>query len=474
MGRCDGRRDDVTVLDRPNGLDAIAGTVLMPADDGYDESRQTFNGMLDKHPAVIVQCRSSDDVVAAVRAARVAGLPIAIRGGGHSVAGHCVADDALVVDLRLMRAVEVDPARRIARAQGGCQWLDLDTATTAHALATTGGTFVDTGIAGLTLTGGIGYLMGTSGFTCDTLIGAEIVTGDGSVVRAGSDGDPELLWGLRGGGGNFGVVTEFEYRLQPIGELQEGRITVPIGNAIAALEAAAAFAHDLPDELNMIVAGPTLDAPPDREPDPAIDAVVIALNFAFQGSPTDAEGAIQPLRDLRALPGVNGGFWPASYAELQSRTGILPFGLRNYWKGHFLRELDAAAIDAVVAATQHTPPGHSFILLEAITGRARQEPAGGAAFGQREARWNASALGIWEDPAGDDENIAWVRRSADSFKPSSFSGAGYGNYAQADEPAERIQAAFGPERFARLAAVKARYDPDNVFRFNHNIPPAAG
>ena len=464
----------MTLLDRPGGLEGITGTVLMPSDDGYDEARQTFNGMLDKRPAVIVQCRSTEDVVAAVRAARAAGLPIAVRGGGHSVAGHCVADDALVVDLRHMRSVEVDPKRRIARAQGGCQWLDLDTATTAHGLATTGGTFVDTGIAGLTLTGGIGYLMGTGGFTCDTLVGAEVVSADGSVVRTGDDGDPDLLWALRGGGGNFGVVTEFVYGLQPLGELQEGRIAVPIAHARAALEAAAAFAHDMPDELNMIVVGPSLDAPPDREPDPALDPVVVGIHFAFQGSASEAEAAIEPLRALVDIPGASGRTWPVSYAELQSRTGILPFGLRHWWKGHFVRELDAGAIDAVLGAAEDIPPGHSFMLLEAITGRSRTEPEGGAAFGQREARWNVSGLGIWEHPADDAANIAWVRRFADALRPSSYSGAGYGNYAQADEPAERIQAAFGPERYARLAAVKARYDPDNVFRFNHNIPPADG
>jgi FAD/FMN-containing dehydrogenase len=464
----------MTLLDRPSGLDGIAGTVLMPADAGFDEARGTFNGMLDKHPALIVQCRSTSDVVAAVRAARAAGLPIAVRGGGHSVAGHCVADDALVVDLRHMRAVEVDPGRRIARAEGGAQWLDLDTATTAHGLATTGGTFVDTGIAGLTLTGGIGYLMGTGGFTCDTLVGAEVVTADGEVVRAGEGGDPELLWALRGGGGNFGVVTVFEYALQSLGDLQLGRIMVPLAHIREALRAAAAFAPTMPDELNMFVAGPGFDAPPDRQPDPSTDPLVVAINFAFQGSAADAEAAIELLRELRAVPGVAGGFRTVTYAELQSRTGILPFGLRHYWKGHFLRELDDAAIDAVVRAANETPPGHSFLLLEAITGRARHEPAGGAAFGQRGARWNASALGVWEDPSDDDANVAWVRRTADGLKASSYSGAGYGNYAQADEPIERVRAAFGDDRWQRLRAVKGRYDPDNVFRFNHNIPPDGG
>jgi FAD/FMN-containing dehydrogenase len=464
----------MTVLDRPSGFDGIAGIVLTPDDPGFDEARQTFNGMLDKHPAVIVQCLSTSDVVTAVRAGRAAGLPIAVRGGGHSVAGHCVADDALVIDLRHMRAVDVDPQRRIARAEGGSQWLDLDTATTAHGLATTGGTFVDTGIAGLTLTGGIGYLMGTGGFTCDTLIGAEVVTADGEVVRAGEDGDPELLWALRGGGGNFGVVTAFEYRLQRLGELQMGRIAVPIAQARQGLEAAAAFAPTMPDTLNMFLVAPSFDAPPDREPDPATDPLVIAIAFAFQGSPADAESAIGPLRERLATTGAKGGFQPVSYAELQSRTGILPFGLRHYWKGHFLREMDDSAIDAIVAAAEGTPPGHSFMLFEAITGRARQEPEGGAAFGQRGARWNASALGIWEDPAADEANIAWVRRTADGLKASSYSGAGYGNYANADEPMERVRAAFGDGRWDRLRAVKRRYDPDNVFRFNHNIPPAEG
>ena len=462
----------MVLLDRPRELDSIAGTVLMPADTGFDEARATFNGMLDKHPAAIVQCRSTSDVVAAVRAARAAGLPIAIRGGGHSVAGHCVADGALVVDLRHMRAVTVDPERRVAWAEGGCQWLDLDTATTAHGLATTGGTFVDTGIAGLTLTGGIGYLMGTGGFTCDTLIGAEVVTADGEIVQAGEGGDPELLWALRGGGGNFGVVTRFEYRLQPLGEMQLGRIVVPIADARRVLETAAAFAPTMPDTLNMFVVGVGLDTPSDREPDPAVDPEVIAINFAFQGTAADAEAAIVPFLEQLANSGAKGGFRPVTYAELQSRTGILPFGLRHYWKGHFLREMDGPAIDAIVAGLQDVPPGESFMLLEAITGRAREEPVGGAAFGQRHARWNASALGIWEEPAGDEANIAWVRRTADGLKGSSFSGAGYGNYAQADEPIERVRAAFGDEGWNRLRAVKRRYDPDNVFRFNHNIPPA--
>ena len=463
----------MTLLDRPGGLDGIAGTVLMPDDAGFDEARQTFNGMLDKHPAAIVQCLSTEDVATAVRAARAAGLPIGVRGGGHSVAGHCVADDALVVDLRYMRAVDVEPQRRIARAEGGAQWLDVDTATVAHGLATTGGTFVDTGIAGLTLTGGIGYLMGTGGFTCDTLVGAEVVSADGEVVRAGEDGDPELLWALRGGGGNFGVVTAFEYRLQPLGELQLGRIVVPIAHLRQALAAAAAQAHDMPDELNMFVVGPALDTPPDHQPDPADRPARRRDQLRFPGNGGRRRGGDRVAARAPGSPRRHGRIHSrpptprCSHGPASCRSACAITGRATSCAS----SIDAA-IDAVATAAAETPPGHSFLLLEAITGRARREPEGGAAFGQRGARWNASALGIWEDPADDEANIAWVRRTADGLKGSSYTGAGYGNYAQADEPAERVKAAFGDERWDRLRAVKRRYDPDNLFRFNHNIPPA--
>ena len=461
-------RGGMTTVNSLAGLDRIAGTVLGPDHEGYDAARQTFNGTIDRRPATIVQCRSTADVVAAVEAARNAGLAIAVRGGGHSVAGHAVADGALVVDLREMRGVDVDPERRVARAQGGALWEDIDVATTAHGLATTGGTFGDTGIGGLTLTGGIGFLMGTFGLTCDNLVRAEVVTADGSVVIAGEDGDPELLWALRGGGGNFGVVTEFEFALHPLGPLQRGDIVVPLEHAREALRAAADLARQAPPELVMFVAGPTFAAVDGVEPDPATDPPIIRISIIFQGTTEAAEAVIRP---LRTIPGASGDLVPATYLEVQASSGILPFGLRHYWKGHFLRDLDDAALESVASALETAPPGMPFMLLEAITGRARAEPAGGASFGQREARWNVSAIAMWEDPSDDGSMIAWARQVADSLSPSSFSGAGYGNYAM-DEAADRVRAAFGPERFDRLARVKRRYDPDNVFRFNHNIPPA--
>ncbi len=460
----------MALADALAGLERITGAVIQPGHDRYDAARQTFNGTIDRRPAVIVMCRSTDDVVAAVRAARTAGLPIAVRGGGHGVAGHAMADGALVVDLREMRSVTVDVERRRARAGGGALWEDVDRATIPHGLATTGGTFGDTGIGGLTLTGGIGFLMGTAGLSCDNLVRAVVVTADGDIVIAGDDGDPELLWALRGGGGNFGVVTEFEFALHALRPIQAGRFVTHLDHAAEALGIAAEIARHAPPELVLFVLGPTSELPPLPDGSPSGPADYVRVAAVFQGSTDDAEAALAP---LRAAPGISGGFAPVSYPEVQASSGILPFGLRHYWKGHFVRDLDAAAIDTAAQAMRDIPGGHSFMLLEAIGGVARKEPIGGAAFGQREARWNVSALGVWEDPADDAAQIAWTRATVDALAPASLSGAGYGNYAPVDETDERVRASFGPERYGRLARVKRRYDPDNVFRFNHNIPPAA-
>jgi FAD/FMN-containing dehydrogenase len=459
----------MTQTDGFPGLDRVSGVVLHPGAEGYDAARQTFNGTIDRRPAVIVTCRSVEDVVAAVEAARAAELPIAVRGGGHGVAGHAMADGALVVDLRYMRSVTVDPGRRRARAEGGALWEDVDRATTPHGLATTGGTFVDTGIGGLTLAGGIGYLMGTAGFTCDNLMRAVIVTADGRVVVAGEGGDAELLWALRGGGGNFGVVTEFEFSLHPLGPLHAGRFVTHLDHASEMLQVAAEVAREAPRELNLFAVGPTTENPPRADGTPSGPATYIRVAAVYQGSLADAQAAVAP---LRAVPGVAGAFAPMSYSEIQAMTGTLPFGLRHYWKGHFVRDLEPSAIEAVVAAMGDTPGGYSFLLLEAIGGQARIEPPGGAAFGQRQARWNVSALGIWEDPSHDAVQIAWARRTVDALRPASLTGAGYGNYAPVDETDERVRAGFGAERYARLRDVKRRYDPDNQFRFNHNIEPA--
>ncbi len=450
------------------GLDPLDGFVLLPDHADYDAARQSFNGMLDRRPEAIVRCRSIQDVVAAVRAARDAGLPIAVRGGGHGIAGHAMADGSVVVDLREMRAVTVDPARRIARAQGGAQWEDVDRATTPHGLATTGGTFWDTGIGGLTLTGGIGFLMGTAGLTCDNLVGATVVTADGEIIVAGDDGDPELLWGLRGGGGNFGVVTEFVYALHEIGDFQDGSIEIPLETARDGLSAVAALARVAPPELVIFVLGPSYPLALPRPVDPGTRRSALVIAIVYQGSPEEARAVVEP---LSSLPGAITTITPASYVDIQSSSELMPFGMRHYWKGHFVRDLDGPAIAATARAMETAPEPMSFVLLEAISGRARMEPAGGAAFGQREARWNASAIGVWEDPAEDDAQVGWARTMTDALEESSLSGAGYGNYQPVDETADRVRASYGPQRYERLVRLKNRYDPDNAFRFNRNIPP---
>ena len=469
----------VTVFDAINegealrGLDGTSARVLRRGEDGYDEARQSFNGMIDRRPAVIVQPATTEDVVAAVRAARAIGLPVAVRGGGHSVSGQAFAQDALVVDLRRMRAVTVDPEQRLARAQGGALWEDVDGATVPQGLFVTGGTFVDTGIGGLTLTGGIGFLMGTGGLTCDNLVSATVVTADGSVVVAGGadGGDPELLWALRGGGGNFGVVTEFVFGLHPLGDIHVGAFAVPLADAAAGLELVADIQRNAPPELLFMIVGPTTETRPENDAEPTGPRDWVRLFGVYHGSLEAAKGALAP---LQALPNVSGGIVPITYPELQAISGLMPFGLRHYWKGHFVRDLDDKAIAATVAGMATASGQASFLLLEAITGRGRTEPEGGAAFGQREARWNASALAIWEDPADDEDQMAWARRVAGDLEGSSLTGAGYGNYAPIDETADRVRRGFGDQRFERLARVKRRYDPDNVFRFNHNIPPATG
>ena len=439
--------------------DGFPPGTLVEGDADYDVARLSFNGILDRRPVAIAVCRTTEDVVAAVRAARAADLPVAVRGGGHSVAGHGVADGALVVSLAGMRDVTVDPERRLADAAGGALWEDVDGATLAHGMAVTGGTFVDTGIGGLTLGGGIGWLLPVAGFTCDNLVEAEIVTADGSVVIAGPDGDPELLWALRGGGGNFGVVTRFRYRLTQLQPIVGGRIRYEPSAARALLERIDTIVADHPTALL-----PVLTAGTNQE---AGFGVGVLLGIVDGSDPDPI------LHELRSgLPVTLDRVGPISYAELQGLTGLIPFGLRHYWKGHFLGSFDGDLFEAIVDACRPSSAvGHSFALLEGIVGAGRAEPAGGAAFGQRAARWNVSALGIWESAADDAAGIAWARGVADLLASASLSGGGYVNYSPVDESGDRVRAAYGNERWDRLVAVKRRYDPENRFRFNHNIDP---
>jgi FAD/FMN-containing dehydrogenase len=435
--------------------------VLDPAHADFDTGRSTFNGMIDRQPAYIVRCSSVDDVRGAVRFAREKGLPISVRGGGHGIAGLCVGDGAVVVDLVGLRDVEVDPDTKTAVAGGGATWEEYDAATQVFGLASTGGTFTDTGIAGLTLGGGLGHLQGKLGLAVDNLIGAHVVTADSEVVKASEDENADLFWALRGGGGNFGVVTHFVYRLHPVAELFGGMIAFSPDDARSVLRVARDLAAEAPDEL-VILSILGTEATSGME--------VNVVSACYQGSAGDGERLVAPLR-AAATPLID-FLRPLSYAEMQATFPLMPFGLRHYWKGHFLTRFPDEGIDESVDRFNARPkPSMSTLLFEFIHGAPTRVPSDSMAFNHRNARQNVSALGIWEDPAQDADQIAWARAYAAMLEPYS-TGTTYVNYMTEDEPSDRVRAAYGEAKFARLRDIKKRYDPDNVFRFNQNIPPA--
>ena len=438
----------------------MRGPVAGPGARAYDDLRRTFNAMVERRPAAIVRPLDVADVSAAVRWAAEQDVPISVRGGGHSVAGHAVGDGALMLDLANMRSVTVDPVAMLADAEGGARLDDLDRATTAHGLAAPSGTYSETGIGGLTLGGGISFLLGTSGFACDALVGAEVVVADGTVHEVDPGTDAELLWALRGGGGNFGVVTRFRFALTRLESVFGGRITFGAGAVPAILGLLFELQASAPDEL-------TLQAVLGR--DAALGGRVVSVLGAWTGAPAQAEAAWAPFRRRRDV--VADGLRPLSYLELQAMGARMGSAYRHYWKGHFVSQLSSGLADAIMAShAEGTSEGG--ILVEPIHGMAHRVPDESAAFGSRSALANVSALAIWDRPADDDIHIAWARESAARLEPFSLRGGGYLNYSPTDETAGRVERAFGPERFARLRAVKGRCDPDNRFRFNANIPPA--
>ena len=438
----------------------VRGPVILPSDDAYDGTRRTFNAMLDKRPEVIVQPLDTADVVAAVRWAAESGLPVSIRGGGHSVAGHSVGDGSLMLDLARMRGVEVDASARLATVQGGAKLLDLDTATTAHGLAAPSGTYSDTGVGGLILGGGISYLMGSRGLACDALVGATLVMADGTVVEVDEAREPELLWTLRGGSGNFGVVTSFRLALGPIGEMYNARLRFRGADAPALLERYFEFDAEAPDELTTQA---VLWNAPDVGPG-------ITLVGAWSGDPEQGVAAFAPF--VAGFEPIEDLSRRLSYVELQQVFERMGADYRHYWKGQFVGRTDGGFVDALKASQSALPAGHGIVLIEPMHGMVHRVPASSAAFGARSAVANVSALAVWTDPGEDAAQIGWARDSVAGWEPWSLLGGGYVNYTPADETAARIEQIYGAERFARLRAVKRRCDPDNRFRFNANIPPA--
>jgi FAD/FMN-containing dehydrogenase len=447
---------------------SFRGALLPPGEEGYEEARRVWNGAIDRHPALIARCAGADDVVEAMRFARERELPVTVRGGGHAVAGHAVCDGGLMIDLSLMKAVEVDPEARTARAAGGLLWRELDAATQQHGLATTGGIISHTGIGGLTLGGGFGHLMRRHGLTVDNLLAVELVTADGERLRVDAASEPELFWGLRGGGGNFGVATAFEYRLHPVGPLVlGGPMFWGLDDAPAVLRVLRELAPAAPDELGISIS--IMPAPPMPFLAPEqFGKPVIGLVLAWMGDFAAGERAIAPLREVgRPLADV---VRPVPYPALQSMLdGGAPHGRHYYWKAHRLPALSDATIDVFCERASAFTSPFAQINGWAVGGAVSRVDPGATAVGERETGFELSFAVGWRpsDPDGE-RHRAWSRAGWEALRGES---AGiYANFIS-DEGSAGVEAAYGA-RLARLTAVKDRYDPDNVFRHNANIPPS--
>jgi FAD/FMN-containing dehydrogenase len=448
-------------------IPSFQGDQIRPDDAGYDDARAVFNAMVDRRPALIAYCAGTDDVVAALAYARELEAPLAVRAGGHSVAGMSLVDGGLVIDVRGLADIAVDPQRRVARAGAGMTWGEFDAATQAHGLATTGGRVSTTGIAGLTLGGGSGWLERSCGLTCDALLAVELVTADGELIRTSADEHPDLFWALHGGGGNFGVVTALEYRLQPVGPTLYGGLAAydpAHGRAVA--RAFRDFHRDAPDAAGLAVAYVT--APPeDFVPPEWQGRRVIAIVGCWNGPIDEGERAVAPLLTGAAEPVVN-LFGEIPYVQLQSMLDDPP-GHRNWWTAEYLSDLPDAAIDAFCDASETMPIGLSQLVLVPWGGAVARAGEADTPLAKRDAAWVLHPFCVWDDPARDVEHMAWGRATRAAFAPWSNGGV-YLNFI-GDEGEERIHAAYGPA-YERLEEVKRAYDPDNVFAGNQNVRPA--
>jgi FAD/FMN-containing dehydrogenase len=444
----------------------VDGPVLRPGEDDYDEARTLFNAMIDRRPAAIVQCTSPADVAATVAAARGAAVPLAVRGGGHSVAGMSLCDGGLVADLRPLDEVSVDPARRLGRVGGGATWATVDRATQEHGLAAVGGRVSTTGVAGLTLGGGSGWLERRFGLACDLLEAVELVTAAGDVITATADDHPDLFWALHGGGGNFGVATALTFRLQPVGPQVLAGLLLHRGE-----EGAAALRHvrdvmlDAPDELGTAFAWITAPAEDDVPAHLHDERIAVTIVCWSGDDLEEGERIIAPLR----ATGVEADLVePVAYADFQCSIDDPP-GYRNWWTAEHLDAMPDEAIDAIAEISMTMPKGPTQAFLVPWGGAVGRQ-GGEWPLARRDAAWVVHPFALWEGAERDAEHIAWARGLAAVAKPYA-SGGVYLNFT-GDEGPSRIQAAFGEDNLRRLIDVKLRYDPSNVFRLNHNIAPA--
>jgi FAD/FMN-containing dehydrogenase len=460
----------MSVSDRAAVLRAgFSGDLILPGGDGYDACRQVFNGMHDRRPALIARCASAADVAAAIAFARQERLTIAIRCGGHSVAGLSTCEDGLLIDLAGLNAITVDPVARTARAGGGVLWGAFDAATQAHGLHTPGGRVTTTGLGGFTTGGGYGWTSSRYGLACDNLIAAQVVLADGSLVTASEEQHADLFWGIRGGGGNFGVVTEFTFRLHPLGPIVfAGLMLFPIDRAAEVVRAWRDFADAAPDTVSTGCA--IVTAPPEPfVPDALKGQVTLGLMGMYVGDPAEGAASIQPLRALGPAVDL---MQPMPYTAFQAITdAAAPKGLRNYWRGEYLDTLSDDAIDVYVTqgaalAAASAPLGQMIVFRVGQAVSAVAEDA--TAFSHRAARYLFHPITIWPSPADDARLVAGNRAFCDAMRPFTTGGA-YLNFTPED-----VRAGFGDAKYARLQALKDRYDPHNVFCLTRNIAPNRG
>ncbi len=446
----------------------FSGELVAPGDPDYEVRRRVWNGMVDRRPALIARCLGEDDVVMALRAAREHGLVVAVRGGGHNVAGNAICDDGLVVDLSSLKGIEVDGTARTARVEPGVLLGELDRATQAVGLATPTGNVSLTGVAGLTLGGGLGWIARKHGPACDNLIAADVVTADGERVRASAEENPDLLWGLRGGGGNFGVVTSFEYRLHPVGpEVIAGGVLHSFADAAEVFRFLADFAATAPDELSVTAstfrASAGMPVPPEMH-----DQLVTVLAVCYAGDHADGDRALKPLRAFgRPLADF---IAPMPYTALQSGSdAAYPNGRHNYWKSQFVDEINDDMIAILLDhAPRMTSPLSSFY-FQHLGGAISRGRADDAAFGHRDAAFEFTILTVWEDPAETDTHLAWARDFFAAMQPHA-TGVYVNNLGV--EGSDRVKAAYAPDTYWRLVALKDVYDPHNIFHLNQNIAPS--
>jgi FAD/FMN-containing dehydrogenase len=447
-------------------VSSFKGAVLTHGDPGYDDARHVFNGMIDRRPGLIVQPVETADVKKAVHFAREHDLLVSVNGGGHSVQGYGVCDGGLMIDFSRMKAIKVDPQARTAVAEAGVNWGEFDAATQEQGLAVTGGRMPTTGIAGLTLGSGSGWLERKLGYTVDNLLSAEVVTAAGDVLTASESENTDLFWGLRGGGGNFGIVTRFEYQLHPIGPtIYGGQLAFP--RIPAVVKTYRDFIENAPDDVGGAIA---LITAPHEEfvPPPVRGMPVMGVVVCYTGKPEDGPGAYKPIIDLG--PALNMAE-PMPYTALQQMlVPGNPPGMRNYWKADMYPELPDAAIDTLMEAAAQPPSPLTTVIVQPIGGAVHRVPDDATAMGWRNAKWALHILGMWENPADDEKNIAWVRALSDAMKPWAQEAA-YLNYLM-DEGEERVKASFGAH-YDRMTALKDKYDPTNFFRLNQNIRPTA-